>query len=34
MDGIFELRPRTFLELYVENDLWQARLTRTPRPAD
>lgn len=34
MVGYFELRPRVFLELYVELDLWKAYLAKRPRPAD
>ena len=34
MAGFFELRPRVFLELYVELDLWRAYLAKNPPKAD
>ncbi len=34
MTGIYELRPQTFLELYVETNLWQAYLKSTGRKTD
>ncbi len=34
MVGYYELRPQTFLELYVELDLWKAYLAKHPPPLD
>lgn len=34
MVGLFELRPRVFLELYVEIELWKRWVAVAPRPAD
>jgi hypothetical protein len=34
MVGYYELRPRVFLELYVQLDLWKAYLAKRPPPVD
>lgn len=34
MVGYYQLRPQTFLELYVRLDLWQAWLAHRPKPAE
>jgi len=34
MTGLYELRPRVFLELYVELELWKRWLAERPRPAE
>ena len=34
MVGMFELRPGTFLELYVEMELWRKFITTLPREKD
>ena len=34
MVGYFQLRPRVFLELYVERGLWQDCLARNPPKPD
>jgi uncharacterized protein (TIGR03663 family) len=34
MAGFFELRPKTFLELYVKFDLWERYVQSRPRPSD
>jgi hypothetical protein len=34
MVGLYELRPRVFLELYVELELWKKWLAVAPREAD
>jgi uncharacterized protein (TIGR03663 family) len=34
MVGLFELRPKTFLELYVKSELWERYIQARPRPKD